>query len=270
MARLARSLLFVPGDRPERFEKASSSGSHAIILDLEDAVAPERKVQARQHVADWLASGKGAFVRINAADTPWFEADLAMVATCASASLMLPKADQASLSRATSALAARPVMALVETVSGLSELPQMCRMQGLSRVAFGSIDFGVDSGIEDIDDAMTYVRSQIVLQCRAAGLPAPVDGVSLELKDASRIGQDSQRSRQLGFGGKLCIHPMQVAAVNHAFEPSLEERAWAARVLAAFQASGGAATTVDAKMVDRPVFERARRIAADSAEQAAT
>ncbi|RYF70194.1 MAG: CoA ester lyase [Comamonadaceae bacterium] len=180
-----------------------------------------------------------------------------------------PKADAASLSQTLSLLPGAAVVALVETVAGFMDLARMCAMPGLARVAFGSIDFGIDSGIEDEGDAMTAVRTALVLQCRAAGLPAPVDGVSVEFRDAAQMGRDALRSRQLGFGGKLCIHPLQVAAVNSAFEPSAEQQAWAQRVLAAFEASGGAATAVDGKMVDQPVFERARRIA-DSAQQAPT
>src|SRR5688572_27338953 len=118
MTRLARSLLFVPGDRPERFGKAVASGAHDVILDLEDAVAPAAKEQARGAVAAWLADGGRAIVRINGADTPWFEGDVAMLRAATAARVMLPKAEPESLARLAQALPQRAVIALVETVVG--------------------------------------------------------------------------------------------------------------------------------------------------------
>ena len=109
---------------------------------------------------------------------------------------------------------------------------------------------------------MTAIRTQIVLESCHAGLVAPIDGVSVNFSDADQMRADGLRSRQLGYGGKLCIHPSQVAAVNAAFLPSPEEVEWAQRVLAAFEASGGAATAVDGKMIDKPVVDRARHIIA--------
>ncbi|SEB21811.1 CoA ester lyase [Variovorax sp. YR216] len=265
MPRAARSLLFVPGHRPDRFDKAAACGAHQVVLDLEDAVAPEAKAEAREAVAGWLKRGGRALVRINAADTAWHEADLDMLKPFSHAGAMLAKADRPSLAHTVAALPGRPVVALVETVAGYLDLPALCAVRGLSRIAFGSVDFGIDSGIADEGEAMTPVRVQIVLQSRLAGLAAPVDGVSVNFSDAGRMRADALRSRQLGFGGKLCIHPAQVPAVNQAFEPTEEERAWAGRVLAAFEASAGAATALDGKMIDRPVVERARRIAAELA-----
>jgi len=267
--RVARSFLFVPGHRPDRFAKAVASGAHEIVLDLEDAVAPDAKAAARDAVAAWLRGGGPGLVRINAADTPWYEEDLAMLQAVAGAGVMLPKADGLSLAHTAAALPGRPLVALLETVRGFMDLPVMARMPGLARIAFGSVDFGVDSGITDEADAMTPVRVQIVLHSRAAGLAAPVDGVSVDFSDAGQMHADAMRSRQLGFGGKLCIHPAQVAAVHRAFTPTDEEQAWAGRVLAAFQASAGAATAVDGKMIDLPVVEKARRIAAEAGGAAA-
>lgn len=260
----ARSLLFVPGDRPERFAKAAASGAHEVILDLEDAVAPAAKLQARDAVAAWLALGKAAVVRINAADTPWFAEDLAMLQAAASGGLMLPKAEADALAHCAALLEGRHLIALLETVRGYMQLRRLAAEPGLSRLAFGSVDFGAESGIDDESDAMLAIRTQIVLESCHAGLAAPIDGVSLELSDAGLIGQHALRSRQLGFGGKLCIHPRQVAAVNTAFQPTAAEVQWAHAVLAAFEASQGAVTTVDGKMVDKPVVDRARRIAAEA------
>jgi len=265
MTRIARSLLFVPGHRSDRFGKAAASGAHQVVLDLEDAVAPDAKSAARSAVKDWLAQGGQALVRINAADTEWYETDLAMLQAFPQAGVMLPKADRRSLAHTVAALPGRHVVALLETVAGCLALPGVCGVRGLSRLAFGSVDFGVDSGIADEGESMTSIRVQIVLHSRLAGLQAPVDGVSVNFSDLQQMQQDALRSRQLGFGGKLCIHPAQVGAVNQAFRPSEKERDWAARVLAAFEASGGAATAVDGRMIDRPVVEHARRIAAELA-----
>jgi citrate lyase subunit beta/citryl-CoA lyase len=265
--RIARSFLFVPGDRPERFAKAAASGAHEVILDLEDAVAPEAKAHARTAVAAWLADGARAIVRINAADTEWFEQDLEMIRSAPAAGVMLPKADAASTERVARALHGRSIVALVETVGGYMELRQLAAIPGLHRIAFGSVDFAGESGIADEGDAMTAIRTQIVLESRHAGLIAPIDGVSVEFGDEERMRSDALRSRQLGFGGKLCIHPRQVTSVNAAFLPTPGELRWAQRVLAAFEASHGAATAVDGKMIDKPVVERARRIAADAAQE---
>ncbi|MGY0650855.1 HpcH/HpaI aldolase/citrate lyase family protein [Luteimonas sp. A537] len=261
-----RSLLFVPGNRPDRFAKAATSGAHAVVLDLEDAVSPDDKARARDAVAAWLASDGDGIVRMNAVETPWHAADIDMLARSPGTTVMLPKADADSIARTIAALPGYPVIALVETVRGYKELPRIAASHGVQRIAFGSIDFAAESGIQDIGDAMTSVRSAIVLESCFAGLAAPLDGVSTSLDDESGIRTDALRSRQLGFGGKLCIHPRQVLAVNTAFMPTSHDVDWAQRVLAAIEASDGGATTVDGKMIDKPVVEQARTILADAAE----
>ncbi|CAN7248061.1 HpcH/HpaI aldolase/citrate lyase family protein [Variovorax paradoxus] len=264
MDRVARSLLFVPGDRPERFDKAAASGAHEVVLDLEDAVAPAAKAGARDRVAAWLTDGHAAFVRINAAQTEWHADDLRMLQRVPSASVMLAKADAASLARTAQALPGRRIIALLETVAGFMDLPALVRVPGLERIAFGSVDFATESGVADEGEALTAVRVQIALHASHAGLPAPVDGVSVHFTDVDAIRADALRSRQLGFGGKLCIHPRQVAEVNAAFRPTSEDAEWARAVIAAFEASRGAATSVDGQMIDKPVVDRARRIVAES------
>ena len=261
--KIDRSFLFVPGDRPERFDKAIASGADAVILDLEDAVAPAAKIAAREKVATWLAAGGRVIVRINAADTEWFEGDLRMLQAHPGAGVMLPKSEVGSLALTVQALPGRALIALLETVSGYMTLRELAAVPGVQRIAFGSVDFASESGIADEGDAMTGIRTQIVLASRHAGLIAPIDGVSLEFNDPALIEADARRSRQLGFGGKLCIHPRQVGPVGAAFRPTAAELEWARRVLAAFEASAGAATAVDGKMIDKPVVERARRIVAE-------
>jgi citrate lyase subunit beta / citryl-CoA lyase len=265
MSPLSRSFLFVPGDRPERFVKAVASGAHEVILDLEDAVAPSAKPQARAAVAAWLADGGRAIVRINAADTPWFADDVAMLRAAPQARAMLPKAAPDSLGRLSQALPQRSVIALVETVAGYLALREVVNAPNVERVAFGSVDFAAESGITDEGEGMTAIRTQLVLESCLASLAPPIDGVGVEFSDDAVMRSDALRSRRLGFGGKLCIHPRQVQAVNAAFRPAQDEVAWAQRVLAAFEHSHGAATAVDGKMIDKPVVERARRIAAEAA-----
>lgn len=260
---LARSFLFVPGDRPERYAKAAASGAHEIILDLEDAVAPQAKADARAHVIAWLREGHAASVRINGADTDWYEDDVRALAGVPGAHVMLPKAEPDSLARTIRSLKGRRCIALLETVRGYVEVGPLCATPGVERVAFGSIDFGVDSGIADEGGAMTGIRTQIALQSRYAGLPPPIDGVSLEFTDTERMRADVLDARRLGFGSKLCIHPRQVAVVNAAYLPTEQEVAWANRIIEAFESSKGAAVAVDGKMVDKPVVDRARRILAE-------
>lgn len=263
MKRTARSVLFVPGNRPDRFDKAMSSGAHLIAIDLEDAVSPRDKSQARTATAAWLGRGSVAAVRINAADTEWFKDDINMIAETPTAIVMLPKADLASLTATQKALPNHTLIALVETVKGFKELEQVARVPGLSRIAFGSIDFGTETGITDEANAMTAIRTQIIIESCFAGLEPPIDGVSVGFKDSVQMEKDAFRSRQLGFGGKLCIHPKQVSAVNKSFQPDSAQVDWARRVIAAMDSSDGGATTVDGKMVDKPVVIQAHRILAD-------
>lgn len=263
MSSLERSFLFVPGHQPEKFDKAVASGAHAVILDLEDAVAPNMKQDAREAVAAWLLSGQHAVVRINAAQTEWYEDDIAMVKKVAGASVMLPKADEASLLLTTRALPGRSVIGLVETVRAYMDIRRIVNIPGLKRIAFGSVDFAAESGIEDVGEAMTSIRTKLVLESYHAGLLMPIDGVSLNFRDENQIHKDTLLSRQLGFGGKLCIHPIQVRTVNAVFKPSLEEAQWARRVTEAFEASSGAATSMDGKMIDKPVVQKALQILAE-------
>lgn len=260
MRQPARSYLFVPGDRPERFPKAAASGADVLVIDLEDAVGPDNKEQARQHIAGWLSQGRSATVRINAIDTPWYEDDMAMISRFPQASVMLPKADAYSATHTLGALPRCKLVALLETVSGYMNLSSLAQVAGLQRIAFGSIDFSTESGIADTGHALTAVRTHIVLASRHAGLPPPIDGVSLELTDESLMRQMAEQSRELGFGGKLCIHPRQVTAVNDAWRPDAAELEWAERIVQAFKESKGGATSIDGQMIDKPVFERARQL----------
>lgn len=252
--------LFVPGDRPERFEKAGSAGADAIILDLEDAVAPHAKVTARATLT--TALGAPVLVRINAAGTPWHEEDLAAVSRLAPAAVVLPKAeDTATLDQVHAALGATiPIIALLESARGLAAARSIAAHPAVGRIAFGSIDFCADLGCAHEREVLLAARSELVLASRLAGLPAPVDGVTTSIDDAASITSDARHGRALGFGGKLAIHPRQIAPIRVGFAPDADEIAWAERVLA----SGAGAAAVDGAMVDEPVRIRARAILARS------
>jgi len=260
MTSVPRSYLFVPGDRPERFAKACASGAHAVIVDLEDAVAPENKAAARAAVAAWLHPDHPVIVRINAADTEWFREDCALAGRPGVAGLLLPKAERLEDIAALRAAGAPMVLPLIETAAGYDQARTLAGAAGVQRLVFGSIDFQLDLGITGEDEALLAFRSGLVLASRLAGIAAPVDGVSTALDDPARLAADAARARQLGFGGKLCIHPKQVQGVNAAFSPSEAEVSWAKRVLEAAGSANGAAIAVDGKMVDRPVLLRARAI----------
>ena len=261
----ARSWLFVPGSRPERFDKALAAGAGALIIDLEDAVAPADKHSARDAVAAWLQPRHAVVLRINSADSPWFDADLALCGRPGVAAVMLPKTERVATLAAVVEAGAQALLPLVESAAGIAALDTLAAAPGVQRLAFGSIDLQADLGMRDAtEDELLFFRTALLLASRRAGIGAPIDGVTTAIDDAARLQADVQRARRLGFCGKLCIHPKQVAAVNALFAPSAEEVSWARRVLDAAAASGGSAIAVDGKMVDKPVLLRAESIMRES------
>ena len=182
---MRRSWLFVPGDRPERFAKAAASGAHAIICDLEDAVAPDGKERARDAVQRWLLQER-AFVRINGIGTPWYADDLdALAGHVGLLGVMLPKAETSDQLAAVSAAlpSSVPVVPIIESAAGVHAAPLIAAGEGVARIGFGSIDFALDCGLDESDEALLYARSRIVVASRAARLAPPVDGVSTHLED---------------------------------------------------------------------------------------
>lgn len=260
-ATTARSWLFVPGDRPERFGKAVASGADAIIIDLEDAVAPERKQFARDQAARYLGE-QPAYVRINAFGTQWHDGDLRTVTKAPGLrGIVLPKSETVNaITRVVTALSgSAPVIALVESALGVLNAPAVA--VHAARLAFGNLDFSLDAGTAADQTALLYARSALVLASRAAGLPGPVDGVTPALDDPGAAARDAAHGKTLGFAGKLCVHPRQVDAVNAAYSYDATTEAWARRILAA-AGPGGAAARVDGHMIDKPLLELARHIQA--------
>ncbi|MFC6062757.1 HpcH/HpaI aldolase/citrate lyase family protein [Streptomyces ochraceiscleroticus] len=261
----ARTLLFVPGDRPERFAKAAASGADGVLIDLEDAVAPDAKVQARKEAVAWLAEHHG-FVRVNATDTPWHADDIAALAKAGRLrGVVLPKS---STARQVASVIHRlpagvPLLALVESALGLREVAAIADVPGVSRLLFGSIDYALDTGViasSPEEPELAWARSALVNASRAAGLPAPLDGVHAQIDDEQGLAASSRRSRALGFGGRLCVHPRQITTVHRAWQPSSAEVQWARRVLQAADDAKGAAVQVDGQMIDLPRLQWARAL----------
>ena len=259
-----RSYLFVPGNRPERFAKALASGAGVVILDLEDAVPPEGKLAARVAVCQWLREHNGAaWVRVNGTDTEFFEDDVRAVAEVPSGGIILPKVEAATQLHSVAALlgtSATPVIALIESAVGLSSALEIAQGPQVERLAFGSVDFQLDTGIQSDDEGLLFARSQLVIVSRIARILSPIDGVTVQIGNAVQLERDVARARAFGFGAKLCIHPNQIAAVERGFRPSDVEVRWARSVVDAFNLAAGNAVRLDGKLIDLPVVERARQL----------
>jgi citrate lyase subunit beta/citryl-CoA lyase len=263
---ICRTYLFVPGNRPDRFEKAQQCGADAVILDLEDAVQSTQKDLAREAVASWLSPARPVYVRINGTGTLWFERDLEVVCLPGVLGVVLPKAEQPEQVAEVGArlTGEARVLPLLETALGVWNAHALAQAPRVERLAFGSVDFQLDTSITGEQEELLYARSRLVLASRVASILPPIDGVTMALDDLTRLWDDVARARRLGFGGKLCIHPKQVETINRGFAPTEAERAWARRVLEAARATGAGALRLDGELIDRPVIERARSILAQA------
>ena len=269
-APLARSYLFVPANRPDRYGKALASGADAVIVDLEDAVAPAAKTQARDTLADWLAQQAQPqdklWVRINAADTEWYADDVRCFANAMIAGIVLPKADDCDAIRNIAQHFTGPrsrsrLLPLIETAVGIAQMRQIAQARHVERLVFGSIDLQVDLGIqcEPQESELTHLRVEMVIASRLANIVQPVDGVTTTFDDVSFLEHAVSRARRIGFGAKLCIHPRQVDIVNRGFLPNTEEIVWARAVMAAVEQSDGGAISLNGKMIDKPVILQAEK-----------
>ena len=262
-AMVRRSYLFVPGNRPDRYDKAWSARAGAVIVDLEDAVAPAEKSAARDALAGWLAADRRVMVRINAVDSAWFDDDLRACVHDGVAAIVLPKAERADdIARVAAVCGGRPVFPLVETARGMWNVLDVAQAPNVKSLLFGSLDY--QSDLSTGDDDLLYARARLVLASRVAGIGPPVDGITQSVDDVELLRRDCQRARQLGFGAKLCIHPAQVDVVNRCFGPSAEDVEWAKRVVDAFARSHGNAALLDGRMIDRPVLVRAEAMLAEA------
>jgi citrate lyase subunit beta/citryl-CoA lyase len=279
-----RSPLFAPGDSARKAEKALASLADAVILDLEDSVSVDAKPAARAMTAGLLPGldRPGVIVRVNAADTEWYLADLAAVVPARPAAIMLPKccgaADLVAIDHHLSALetaAGIPpgtilVLPIVtETARSVLALPSLRdfsrRVAGL---CFGAEDLSADLGISprrpdgQYPAAVAQARAMTLLTASAIGVPA-IDTPFPDPRDPQGLAEEAAMAASDGFSGKLCIHPAQIDAVHAAFTPSAERIAWARAVLAGFTANPGAGVfTLGGKMIDRPHLRLAERILA--------
>jgi citrate lyase subunit beta/citryl-CoA lyase len=260
--------LFVPGDRPDRFARAEASPADAVILDLEDAVAPDRKAIALENVVAHLraAGDLARVVRVTSIGSPTHDEEIRALLAAAGrpghglTAVMVAKAESAgdlaqlgdAMARADSELTLIP---LIESARGVAALAQIAATRGVTRLAFGRLDYSLDIDATD-PTASDFARVQIVLHSRVASLAAPWDSPNPAIDDIDAVRASALHARAHGYGGQLCIHPAQVAVVLDAFVPSAEEVAWALRITDA----GSGAVKIDGAMVDAPVVERARRI----------
>ncbi len=262
----ASSYLFVPANRPERYERALESGADAVIVDLEDAVALPQKEEARATLARWLR-GNGPqprlWVRINAADTVWHGDDLLTFSALSMAGIVLPKAeDPKTLSAIARRLGpGRGLIALIESAAGLAAMREIAAVPGVQRLAFGSIDAQVDLGMQcgPEEEELMHFRIEMVMASRLAGIAPPIDGVTTDFNDDALLTRMVQRARRMGFGAKLCIHPRQVDGLRRGVMPGEQDLAWAEEVMAAVRASDGGAISLKGKMIDKPVILQAEK-----------
>jgi len=239
------------------------SGADVVIADLEDAVAPERKAEAR----DLVARLRPRVVRINGAETEWFADDVALTGELELDAVVLPKATP----EAVEALGPEgpPIIAIVETAQGLRVAYETAASPRVELLMLGSVDLGVELRLEPRPDGLEilYARSQLVIDSAAAEIGAPIDVVHLDFRDLAGLEESARFARSLGFGGKACIHPDQVAIVNRVFAPESEDVEWARRVVEAYERGereGKGAVALEGTMVDLPVVERARQVLAEA------
>lgn len=257
---VARTWLFVPGSRPDRYAKAAASGADAVVLDLEDGVAATDKHAAREHVRRWLSGRAQAVVRINPAASPWYEGDVHALQGSPTV-VMLPKvADPEDVRQLMARLpVGSTVVPVLESAAGIVNAYEICRVPGVVRSVFGNGDLAAELGVMHDDLlALAYSRSAVVLAAAAAGVAPPVDGVTTRVDDVDRLLADIRHAARLGFTGKVCIHPRQVDLVAAGFVPDSDRLAWAERVAGA----GGGSVLVGGEMVDAPVKSRAQALLA--------
>ncbi|MBL4811497.1 MAG: CoA ester lyase [Rhodobacteraceae bacterium] len=254
-----RAPLFVPATRPDRFEKAAASGCDAIILDLEDAVNPEEKNAARDALrCDF--TDLPVLVRINGTASSHHLADMNAVLQLPIAGVVLPKSEICEATDQTIARLKRhaPVLALIETARGMVQAQDLAMHDGIERFIFGSLDYCVDLGCAHDADLLLPARMALVMASRLGALAAPIDGVTTDLSDMSTTRADAMNAKRLGMGGKLCIHPKQIAPVMQSFKSSEARIDWAKKVLAL--AAG--VSILNGQMVDEPVRQEARAVLA--------
>lgn len=267
-----KSLLFVPGARPDRFDKAVASGADTIIIDLEDAVVPDAKSEARSAALGWLAhrGETKAGIRINSPRTADGCADIAALAACGCSPdfVMVPKTETGvDLEIVDEALGhGAPLIALIESGRGLRRAFDIAK-QSKAGVLFGGADFSASLGADLSDwDAMLVARGTIAAACAAAGVPA-YDVPYLDVKDVAGLETATRKAKAMGFAGRACIHPVQVETVNATFRPTPAEVLEARAIIKALKESKGGAALHNGKLIERPVILAAEQTLAKAGEE---
>ena len=273
-----RSLLFAPASRPDMAAKLPRSGPDAVVLDLEDAVAPAAKADARRHARHIAAQLTAehprlrVYVRVNAVPTEWFTDDVAEGCGPELAGIIVPKLESAAQAElAIAALDRRglrhvSVLAGIETVAGVVNAAEVLGHERVTACYFGAEDYTADlGGVRRADNLeVRWPRSRVAALARLHGAWA-FDQVVTALNDRDAFTADASLGRALGYRGKLCIHPTQVAWANEAFSPSADELDRARRLLAAYDeavTNGRAAIAFEGQMIDEPLAQRARALIA--------
>lgn len=264
-----RSYLYVPGSDPRRIENALASEADAVVLDLEDAVAPNRKEEARETVAGFLRSGdeKPIFVRVNVPGSALAEEDIEAVAEPNLAGLRLPKTESAEAVRRVAKRledlrCEAGIQCLIESALGLELVFEIARAhERVVGMSLGEADLAADLGVRD-DAGLFYARSRLVVATRAAGLPGPVQSVYTNVRDEEGLRRSTEEGKNQGFVGRSAIHPNQLSTINEVFTPTEGEVAEAEDLLARLEESAGAGTGAlaleDGRFVDEAVVGSAR------------
>ena len=279
-----RTALFVPGNRPDRVDKAVHTAADVVIIDLEDAVPYSQKKETRTVVREKILKHqvRPVLVRINALDTEFFQDDLKAVMVKGLACIIVPKVETAAqireinrgLLKVEENKGMQPgsvsIIPLIESALAVENVFQIVSQrtdpERLFTVAFGAADFALDMGFEitKTGEELCYPRARIAVACRAAGVEPPLDTpFMIDLKDIEALEADIKRARRYGFQGKLCIHPNQVETCNRLFSPTNGDIQYAQKVIQAFdeaEAGGSAVIQLEGKFIDYPVVERCRRI----------
>ncbi|MFC4782863.1 HpcH/HpaI aldolase/citrate lyase family protein [Nocardioides sp. MAHUQ-72] len=245
--------LYVPGSRPDRFDKAAATGAE-VIVDLEDSVAPDDKAAARTAVAAWVASYDGPVqVRVNAPGSSDLAQDLAALPD--RVDLRVPKV---SGPEDLEHVAGRRVHAILESAAGVENALAVARAPEVVSLALGEADLAAELGLAG-EEAYAWIRSRVVVASAAAGLPAPMMSAYPAVRDLAGLEESCRLGRRLGMRGRTAVHPSQVEVIRSVFAPSPDEIGWASDVLAALS-STGVATLPDGSMVDAAMARRARSI----------
>ncbi len=265
-----RSYLYVPGDDPRRIEKALATGADAVVIDLEDSVAPNRKEEARSNAATVLESvpARPVFVRINPPGSELAARDIAAVAALQLSGLRLPKVESLESVRLVAetleALRSEAsIQCLIESALGLELALEIARShERVAGISLGEADLAADLGVRD-EAGLLYARSRIVSASRAAGLPGPIQSVYTNVKDLDGLRRSTEEGKNMGFVGRSAIHPSQVPIINEVFTPTEDEVAEAQELLDRLEGEAesgtGAFVLEDGRFVDRAVVESARR-----------